>query len=64
MSKKDVEVKLLLNEHATHKYEMRRHLKTFMYDLKKRRRSARIQAKVYTVSKDLKMTTRHLLFVI
>ena len=49
--KKNVEVRLLLNEHATHQYEMKKHLKTFMYDVKKRRRSADIEAKIYTVSK-------------
>ena len=30
---------------------MKKHLKTFMYDVKKRRRSADIEAKIYTVSK-------------
>ena len=49
MSARKVEVKLLLNEHATHKYQMKKHLKAFMYDVK-RRHKARIEAKVYTVS--------------
>jgi len=50
--KKNVEVRLLLNEHATHQYEMKKHLKTFMYDVKKRRRSADIEAKIYTSQVD------------
>jgi len=46
--KRNVEIRLLLNEHATHQYEMQKHLKSFMYDVKKRRKSADIEAKIYT----------------
>ena len=49
--KRNVEVRILVNEHATHQHEMKKHLKTFIHDVKKRRKSADIEAKSYTVSK-------------
>merc|ERR1711862_926541 len=52
MVKRGVSVKFLLNDHATHRYEMKKHLRTFIYDVKKRRRSADIKAKVYSSKVD------------
>ena len=49
LTQRNVQVKLLFNEHATHKYEMKKHLKAFMYDVKKKRRHADIDAKVFAV---------------
>ncbi len=54
-------VKFLLNEHATHKYEMKKHLKTFIYDVKKRSKKADVAAKLFSVINSANALTSHML---
>ena len=49
--KNGVEVKFLVNEHASHKYLMKKYLRKLSEKLRDKRRNANIQLKFFSVSK-------------
>ena len=56
--KRGVELKVLVNEHASHKYLMKKYLRKLSDKVKNKRRSANIQLKFFSVSKYLKLFSR------
>ena len=56
--KRGVELKVLVNEHASHKYLMKKYLRKLSDKVKNKRRSANIQLKFFSVSKYSKLFSR------
>ena len=56
--KRGVELKVLVNEHASHKYLMKKYLRKLSDKAKNKRRSANIQLKFFSVSKYSKLFSR------
>ena len=56
--KRGVELKVLVNEHASHKYLMKKYLRKLSDKVKNKRRSANIQLKFFSVSKYSKLFSK------